>query len=149
MTRRSAQSGDLFIDGSGQLRLVDKSVEQQALEKGKVECLGLTFDSEDARRAYFTEKLIENLPTRVPQDAGFPLGSDDDIIRMSDPPYHTACPDPFLADFLNFVSVKRCADDNNIPAFSDDILGSKHGSMYNVHPYHTKVPPEAIEPARS
>ena len=35
MTRRSGQSGDLFIDGSGQLRLVDKSVEQQALEKGR------------------------------------------------------------------------------------------------------------------
>ncbi len=54
---RSADTSDLFIEGSGQLRLVDKSVEQQALEKGKVECLGMTFDSEDARRAYFTERL--------------------------------------------------------------------------------------------
>ena len=53
--RKSKGSGDLFIEGSGQLRLVEKSVEQQALEKGKVECLGMTFDSEDARRAYFTE----------------------------------------------------------------------------------------------
>ena len=35
MTRRSGQSGDLFIDGSGQLRLIDKSVEEQALEKAR------------------------------------------------------------------------------------------------------------------
>jgi hypothetical protein len=47
MTRRSKETGDLFFDGSGQLRLVDKSAEQQALEKAKVECLGMTFDSED------------------------------------------------------------------------------------------------------
>ena len=53
--------GDLFIEGSGQLRLVDKSAEQQALENGKVECLGMTFDSDDARRAYFTDRLREKL----------------------------------------------------------------------------------------
>ena len=75
MTRRSTQSGDLFIDGSGQLRLVDKSVEQQALEKGKVECLGMTFDSEDARRAYFTERLREKLADpEFRKTPGFPEG---------------------------------------------------------------------------
>ena len=47
--RRSGRDGDLFIEGSGQLRLVEKSAEQQALEKGKVECLGMTFDNEDER----------------------------------------------------------------------------------------------------
>ena len=98
---KSAGSGDLFIEGSGQLRLVDKSVEQQALEKGKVECLGLMFDSEDARRSYFTEKLIEKLADpEFRRTPGFPKGSDDDIIRMSDPPWYTACPNPFLADFV-------------------------------------------------
>ena len=68
--KRSKERGDLFIEESGQLRLVDKSAEQQALEKGKVECLGMTFDSEDERRAYFTERLREKLcRPRVPQDA--------------------------------------------------------------------------------
>ena len=101
MTRRSGQSGDLFIDGSGQLRLIDKSVEQQALEKGKVECLGMTFDSEEARRAYFTERLREKLADpEFRKTPGFPKGTDEDIIRMSDPPWYTACPNPFLADFV-------------------------------------------------
>src|ERR1700733_303006 len=101
MTRRSAQSGDLFIDASGQLRLVDKSTEQQALEKGKVECLGLTFDSEDAFRAYFVERLREKLADpEFRRTPGFPKGTDEDIIRMSDPPLYTACPNPFLSDFI-------------------------------------------------
>ena len=32
---KSAGSGDLFIEGSGQLRLVDKSVEQQAWRRAR------------------------------------------------------------------------------------------------------------------
>ena len=43
MTRRSGRNGDLFIGVSGQLRLLDKSVEQQAQEKGEVKCLGMIF----------------------------------------------------------------------------------------------------------
>ena len=31
---------------------------------------------------------------------GFPIGSDEDIIALSDPPYYTACPNPFLGDFI-------------------------------------------------
>jgi hypothetical protein len=89
----SKQSGDLFIDSSGQLRLLGKSAEQQVLERDKVECLGMTFDSEDERRAYFTERLREKLfNPQFRKTLGFPKGRDEDIIRMSDPPWYTACP---------------------------------------------------------
>ena len=27
---------------------------------------------------------------------GFPIGEDEDILALSDPPYFTACPNPFL-----------------------------------------------------
>lgn len=27
---------------------------------------------------------------------GFPLWSDEDILALSDPPYYTACPNPFM-----------------------------------------------------
>ena len=57
---KSTGSGDLFSAGSGQLRRVDKSMEQEALEQGKIECLGLMFPSDDARRVYFTRKLRES-----------------------------------------------------------------------------------------
>src|SRR5690348_10057609 len=91
--------GDLFIEASGQLHLLGKSVEQEALEKGKLECFGMTFDSEDARRAYFTDRLREKLADpEFRKTPGFPKGADEDIIRMSDPPWYTACPNPFLRE---------------------------------------------------
>ena len=75
MKRRSKETGALFIDASGQLRLVDKSAEQQALEKGKVECLGMTFDSEDAAPGLFHRAAAgEAGRSRVPQDAGISEG---------------------------------------------------------------------------
>ena len=87
MKRRSKGTGELFVEGSGQLRLLEKSVEQEILEQGKTECLGLKFDSEDERRAHFTQKLIEKLADpEYRKTPGFPKGSDDDIIRVSDPP---------------------------------------------------------------
>ena len=43
-------TGDLFIEETGQLRLVDKSAEQQAIEDERVECLGKIFDSDEDRR---------------------------------------------------------------------------------------------------
>jgi hypothetical protein len=32
---------------------------------------------------------------------GFPLGRDEEIIKLSDPPYYTACPNPFLLNFID------------------------------------------------
>ena len=31
---------------------------------------------------------------------GFPIGSDEDILALSDPPYYTACPNPFLVEII-------------------------------------------------
>ena len=149
MTRRSGQSGDLFIDGSGQLRLVDKSVEQQALEKGKVECLGMTFDSEDARRAYFTERLREKLADpEFRKTPGFPKGTDEDIIRMSDPPWYTACPNPFLADFVRVYGKPYDPKERyERDPFAVDASVGKTDALYKAHGYHTKVPHLAIVPS--
>ena len=147
--KRGKHGGELFIEASGQLRLLDKSAEQRALERGKVECLGMRFDSEDARRAYFTGKLREKLADpafrRTP---GFPIGTDADIIRMSDPPWYTACPNPFLDDFV------RCYGKPYDPAetyqrdpFAVDTSVGKTDALYKAHSYHTKVPHLAIVPS--
>ena len=101
MARKSStKSGDLFIGESGQLRLAEKSAEQQTMESRKVECLGMSFSNDEERRKYFTEQLREKLadPAFRRLD-GFPVGSDDDILALSDPPYYTACPNPWLREF--------------------------------------------------
>ncbi len=67
-----------------------------------VECLGMIFESDEARRAYFLEKLREKL--KDPEFCnieGFPIGEDKDILALSDPPYYTACPNPFLEDLIH------------------------------------------------
>ena len=60
-----------------------------------VTCLGMTFPSDEERRKYFTEKLREFLADpEFRKIEGFPIGSDEDILNLSDPPYYTACPNP-------------------------------------------------------
>ena len=69
-------------------------------EKNKpVTCLGMEFPNDDARRKYFRDELRKKLP-ELRQIEGFPIGKDEDIIRLSDPPYYTACPNPWLNDFI-------------------------------------------------
>jgi hypothetical protein len=113
---------------------------------GSVECLGLTFPSEDARRAHFLAILKSKLkePTFRKME-GFPKGSDEDILRLSDPPYFTACPNPFMEDFI------RCYGkpyDPTVPyarkPFAVDVSEGKTDAIYMAHSYHTKVPHKAI-----
>ena len=102
--RKETSKPDLFVDESGQLELVDKSMEQQVLEKQQVECLGMTFGNEEARREYFLKILRKRL--RDPEFRkieGFPIGEDEDILALSDPPYYTACPNPFIEEFINLL----------------------------------------------
>src|SRR5947209_5077717 len=99
--KNTSTSPVLFIEDSGQMRLTDKSAEQLSMEESRVECLGLTFESDEARRAYFLEKLREKLKEpEFRKIEGFPIGEDEDIIALSDPPYYTACPNPFIEDFI-------------------------------------------------
>ena len=137
----SPSSGDLFIEGSGQLRLIEKSLENET-----VECLGMTFDSEDARRAYFTQKLREKLTDPVYRSTpGFPKGSDEDILRLSNPPYYTACPNPFITDLIAGHKAGHDPDISTASSpYTSDVLSSKADIVYTAHSYHTKVPPEAI-----
>ena len=143
------KSGDLFIDDSGQLRITGKSAEQKAHERNRVECLGMTFQSEDARRDYFLETLRGKLADgEFRHTPGFPEGNDDDILRMSDPPWYTACPNPFLGDFIKTYGKPF---DPSVPydrdPFAVDVSVGKTDALYQAHGYHTKVPHLAIVPS--
>lgn len=67
---------------------------------GPVTCLGMTFNNDEERRAYFIEELRKKLP-ELRKMEGFPIGEDEDILALSDPPYYTACPNPWINDFIN------------------------------------------------
>lgn len=145
--RRSSQPGLFMRDG--QMSLIDKTPEQLANESRSVECLGMTFESDAARRVYFKEKLREKLQdSEFRKIEGFPIGSDEDILALSDPPFYTACPNPWIADFIKEWEAQKPerSDDYHYQRepFAADVSEGKNDPIYNAHSYHTKVPHKAI-----
>ena len=182
--------------------------EEYFVDDGPVECLGMTFENDEARREHFLRLLREGLeeihaklggvPFTTVKDAvermrsvekwpmpayrdehdagrgndarlrelaermrhadsskdllqrwkdevGFPHGEIEDILSLSDPPYYTACPNPFIADFIKHYGKPY---DPNVPyskePFAADVSAGKGDRSYYIHTYHTKVPPSAI-----
>ena len=194
--------GRLFRHPSGQDELFDKSYEEEleARRGEPVECLGLTFESDEARRSHFLGRLREGLEElhaklggvpyaglddtiarlvaiehwpmgretqlrrlaermrhadsskdllqRWKDEVGFPHGEIEDILNLSDPPWHTACPNPFLGAF---AEARGKPDDPHEPyrrkPFAVDVSEGKTHPVYRAHGYHTKVPHLAIVPS--
>lgn len=116
---------------------------------GPVECLGQTFASDDARREHFLKLLAEKLldPAFRKQE-GFPRGSDAAILAMSDPPYYTACPNPWLAEFVtHYGKPYDPAVKYSREPLAIDVSIGKTDAIYKAHGYHTKVPHLAIVPS--
>ncbi|WP_340399532.1 DNA methyltransferase [Paenibacillus sp. FSL H8-0079] len=118
-------------------------------QTGLVTCLGLTFENDEARRAYFTKELREKLP-ELKKIEGYPEGKDEHILALSDPPYYTACPNPWINDFISLWETQKkdvyginCDFFDREP-FAADVSEGKNDPLYNVHSYHTKVPYKAI-----
>lgn len=116
---------------------------------GPVTCLGMTFENDEARRAYFTEELRKKLQDpEFRKIEGFPIGSDEDILNLSDPPYYTACPNPWIADFIAEWEAQKPKQPEGYhyhrEPFAADVSEGKNDPIYNVHSYHTKVPHKAI-----
>jgi len=112
-------------------------------------CLGKSFNSENDRRDYFTILLREKLKDpEFRSIEGFPNGSDEDILTLSDPPYYTACPNPWIAEFVSEWKSQKSNEDQNTnyhrEPFATDINEGKTHPIYNAHSYHTKVPHRAI-----
>ena len=119
---------------------------------GPVTVLGKSFSNDDERRAWFRDELRRKLP-ELRKIEGFPIGNDDDIIALSDPPYYTACPNPWLNDFIaeweqekNVLTVdgKRTRDKAVYEPYASDVSEGKNNAIYMAHAYHTKCPHPAI-----
>ncbi len=118
----------------------------------KITVLGKTFNSEEERRTYFREELRKKLPELKLME-GYPIGEDEDILNLSDPPYYTACPNPWLNDFIAEWEAEkkdqekqglRKVDFEVTEPYAADISEGKSNPIYTAHTYHTKVPHPAI-----
>ncbi len=113
-----------------------------------MECLGLAFGSDEERRLYFRERLVrewgqESAAIRN----GRPSGNDADLLRLSDPPYFTACPNPFIRSWIEESAGVRTDEEYHRTPFPIDSREGKADPLYSAHSYHTKVPPRAIVPS--
>lgn len=123
--------------------------EEFVYDDGPVTCLGMEFENDEARREYFTELLREKLKDpEFRKIEGFPIGEDEDILALSDPPYYTACPNPWTGEFIvewgEQKPVKEEGDGYHREPFAADVSEGKNDPIYNAHSYHTKVPHKAI-----
>ncbi|MBN1874771.1 MAG: DNA methylase [Anaerolineae bacterium] len=115
-------------------------------------------DDDVVRRAAYRERLRAYL--RDPEFRaieGFPIAEDEAIMALSDPPYYTACPNPFLPEILAAWEEERRAGEQadesvgegghspyHREPFAADVSEGKNDPIYNAHSYHTKVPHKAI-----
>lgn len=110
---------------------------------GPVECLGMTFESDEARRAHFTDLLRDKLKDpEFRAIEGFPIGTDEAILELSDPPYYTACPNPWISALVNNVS--SGSPGKSVEPLAYDVSEGKRDSLYEHYSYHTKVPHKAV-----
>lgn len=129
--------------------MTDLIAKEPRSDNGPVICLGQTFSSDILRREHFLGKLagfLKDPSFRAIE--GFPKGTDEAILAMSDPPFYTACPNPFIADFIK-VHGKQY-DSLEIRArepLAVDVSVGKTDAVYKAHSYHTKVPHLAIVPS--
>lgn len=124
-------------------------IQQEPKTNGPVTCLGMTFENDAERRAYFTELLRQKLQDpEFLQIEGFPIGEGADILALSDPPYYTACPNPWVADFVAEWEAQKPPKAEGYQykrePFAADVSEGKNDPIYNAHSYHTKVPHKAI-----
>ena len=93
-----------------------------------------------------SRKLTKADLDKVRDIEGFPIADDEDIIALSDAPYYTACPNPFIEEFLleNGKPYEESTDEYHREPFAADVSEGKTDPIYMAHSYHTKVPHKAI-----
>lgn len=117
----------------------------------------------DAEKGAYRERLRQCLSDPAFRTIeGFPIGDDEAIIALSDPPFYTACPNPFLPEIVERWRVERAQlraqlglpddshDDGSISTassasiqpvyhrepFAADVSEGKNDPIYNAHSYH-------------
>ena len=109
---------------------------------------------DQAKREEYRRRLAEYLKDPAFRAIeGFPIGTDEDILALSDPPFYTACPNPFIPEIITEWQREReeirkkfgikDEPDQREP-FAADVSEGRHNWVYKAHTYHTKVPPRAV-----
>ena len=124
-------------------------LKKESGDSNSVVCLGQQHANERARREYYLSRLAEKLKDPAFRSLeGFPNGSDEAILAMSDPPYYTACPNPFIKYFVEAYGASYDpSEKRSREPLAVDVSVGKTDAVYKAHSYHTRVPHLAIVPS--
>jgi len=105
-------------------------------------------ESQKAREEKFLQSCqpLNEMLDSVLNIQGFPIGKDEDILALSDAPWYTACPNPYMNEFIKAFGIPydEETDEYERKPFVSDVSEGKNDPIYNAHTYHTKVPHKAI-----
>lgn len=113
-----------------------------------IESLGQRFPNEQERHAFFRHQLNVWLhDPALSQREDFPQGTIDAILHLSDPPYYTACPNPFLHDTVKQWQTERpvTQEERLVGPCIDLPVSTKTDKSYTLHTYHSKIPATTLE----
>ena len=108
-----------------------------------------TFDDKEdefVKSLNLTDDKIKEDLEKMRNIEGFPLGDVEDILELSEPPYYTSYPNPYIKDFIEYYGTPydEETDDYDVEPFVGDVSEGKNNPIYRAHSYHTKVPHKAI-----
>jgi DNA modification methylase len=82
---------------------------------------------------------------KIREIEGFPIGSDMEILALSEPPHYAACPNPYVAAKVHSWRQEHTrAPRNEVSACTVFDAGNKTESGYMLHTYHSKIPPTTL-----
>ncbi len=73
---------------------------------------------------------------------GFPIGEDEDLLALSDPPHYTAYPNPHIAEFIEKwgTPYDEATDDYHREPYVGDVSEGKSDPIYKPMPTTPKCP---------
>lgn len=91
------------------------------------------------------EELAQRL-TELRGQPGFPNASDEAVLKTSLPPAYTACPNPFIEQWIEASTSSDDPDRHyeDPGPFTSDVSVGKGNLFYKAHSFPTKVPHPAI-----
>lgn len=91
---------------------------------------------------------MTSIPESTKRIDGFPVGHEQDLLFVSNMPFYTAFPNPYIHDFIleHGNEYRGDSDGYHCEPFVSDVSEGKNEAIYNAHSYHTKVPYRAIVP---
>ncbi|MFA9431438.1 DNA methyltransferase [Egicoccus sp. AB-alg2] len=105
--------------------------------------LGQQYSSLEAAHRSFEDRLRSRLD-EMRDVPGFPEATDTDVLDLSVAPHFTACPNPFLGEYVELHRTSTSESQYPRGPYVGTLDAGSRDAVYSFHPYHTKVPPDVI-----